>query len=111
MPLSNNRKIFDMGRKRYLKNTITFDNTGNIWIGTDNGLTFFNETGGTFDGLTNSNTSGGLADNSINSMVVDSAGNIWIATDNGGLINYNATDTWNCYDTALATVNPIADNI
>ncbi len=91
-------------------NTIAFDNTGNLWIGTDNGLTFFDETGGVFDGLTNSTTVGGLADNSINSIAVDTAGNIWIATDNGGLINYNATDTWNCYDTALATVTQIADN-
>ncbi|MGL5692818.1 MAG: ligand-binding sensor domain-containing protein, partial [Peptostreptococcaceae bacterium] len=61
-------------------NCMTFDNSGNLWIGTNVGLSKFDINTNTFTSYT---TSEGLNNNFINSIIVDDSGDIWISTNKG----------------------------
>lgn len=60
---------------------IISDGAGGMWLGTQNGLSHFQN--GRF---TNYTTENGLSINSILCMTLDPLGNLWIGTDGGGLI-------------------------
>jgi len=60
------------------------DKSGNLWLGTDNGLTKYD--GKYFYHYT---TKQGLNNNTINSLFEDSKGNIWFGTFNGGISRYD----------------------
>jgi ligand-binding sensor domain-containing protein/signal transduction histidine kinase len=60
------------------------DNTGNIWLGTDDGLTKYN--GKFFYHYT---TEQGLSNNLILSVIQDSRDNIWFGTFRGGVTKYD----------------------
>lgn len=53
---------------------------GNLWLGTGNGLSFFNKKTGKFKTY---NTQNGLVDNRIYCMALDRKGHLWIGTGNG----------------------------
>ncbi|WP_194975607.1 sensor histidine kinase [Aquiflexum lacus] len=53
---------------------------GNLWLGTGNGLSFFNKKSGKFQTY---RTQEGLVDNRIYSMAFDRKGHLWIGTGNG----------------------------
>ncbi len=55
----------------------TEDNLGNIWIGTQNGLSCLNEQKKSILNFTKKN---GLTGNSISSILTDKNGKIWIRT-------------------------------
>ncbi|WP_373493522.1 two-component regulator propeller domain-containing protein, partial [Aquiflexum sp.] len=58
---------------------IPVDN-GNLWLGTGNGLSFFNKKTGKFKTY---RTQDGLIDNRIYCMAFDQSGHLWIGTGNG----------------------------
>lgn len=60
------------------------DNLGNLWLGTDDGLTRFD--GKYFSHYT---TEQGLNNNLILSLIQDSKGNIWFGTFRGGVTRYD----------------------
>ena len=63
----------------YINNMI-FDNSGNLWVGTNIGLSKFNIKSESFSSYT---TADGLSNNFINSITIDNNGNIWISTNKG----------------------------
>lgn len=64
--------------------SMTQDNLGNLWLGTDDGLTRYD--GKFFSHFT---TSQGLLNNLILSVFQDSAGNIWFGTFRGGVTRFD----------------------
>lgn len=63
---------------------IVQDNNGDIWLGTESGVSRFN--GKKFQ---NYSTDDGLADNNVTAMLLDKKGMIWFAHANGGLTKYD----------------------
>ena len=61
-------------------NCMTFDDSGNIWIGTNVGLSKFNVKTKQFTSYT---TAEGLTNNFINSILIDDSGDVWISTNKG----------------------------
>ncbi|MDV4152060.1 two-component regulator propeller domain-containing protein [Clostridium sp. AL.422] len=61
-------------------NCMTFDTLGNLWIGTNIGLSKFDLNTKEFTSYT---TSEGLTNNFINSILIDDDNNIWISTNKG----------------------------
>ena len=57
-----------------------FDNIGNLWIGTNIGLSKFDIKENKFISYTTAN---GLTNNFINSILVDKNNNLWISTNKG----------------------------
>lgn len=70
------------------------DNQGNIWIGTENGVSMYD--GNSF---TNYTTADGLSNNSILSILVDSQNNIWFGTMGGGVSKFDGSN-WTVYTTS-----------
>ena len=64
---------------------MAFDNSGNLWIGTNIGLSKFDVKNNKFSSYTTAN---GLTNNFINSILIDDSNNIWIST-NKGLNKFN----------------------
>lgn len=63
------------------------DKKGNIWFGTDNGVSRFKE-----NKFYNYTTKDGLSDNSVNCITQDKTGKIWFGT-RGGISWYDPTQT------------------
>lgn len=61
-------------------NCIAFDNSGNLWIGTNIGLSKFDVKNNKFSSYTTAN---GLTNNFINSILIDDSNNIWLSTNKG----------------------------
>ena len=74
--------------------SIVFDSSGAVWMGTPYGLAFFDGTNWAMYDTTNS----GLLDNSIGSVAIDGNGDKWIGTTAGGLAFFDGTN-WVVYDT------------
>jgi len=71
------------------------DNSGNIWIGTNNGLNKLNLKSGR---ITAYSKKDGLAENEINGITEDMQGNLWVSTNNG-LSRFNpSTATFKNFD-------------
>ena len=78
--------------------SLTFDNEGSLWIGTDGGLAKLQDSNWTVYNSSNS----GLKHNSINIVKVDQNNNIWLSvTDfwnyNDGVVKFDGL-TWTSYD-------------
>jgi signal transduction histidine kinase/ligand-binding sensor domain-containing protein len=71
----------------FIPRKMTLDNDGNIWIGTSNGVHFFNSTTKEFF-LFNTGTKKELEHSIIVDMCFDSFGTLWLATLRDGLIKY-----------------------
>jgi len=69
------------------------DGQGNIWVGTDYGLGYFDGQNWTTYRTDNS----GLPHNSVRSLLLDENGDLWVGTFIGGLAKYDGTD-WTIYD-------------
>ncbi|MBN2173288.1 MAG: hypothetical protein JW731_04100 [Bacteroidales bacterium] len=66
---------------------------GQIWIGTDNGLSIYNQQDQSISNIQKiPDDQTGLSDNSIYALLEDSEKNIWIGTAAGGLNKLNASD-------------------
>lgn len=61
-------------------NCMTFDDLGNLWIGTNIGISKFDVDKKNFTSYT---TAEGLTNNFINSILIDNNGDIWISTNKG----------------------------
>ena len=61
-------------------NCMKFDNSDNLWIGTNVGLTKFDLKTNKFTYYT---TAEGLSNNFINSIIIDDNDDIWISTNKG----------------------------
>ena len=61
-------------------NCMAFDNSDNLWIGTNIGLSKFDLKKKTFASYT---TAEGLTNNFINSILIDDNGDVWISTNKG----------------------------
>ena len=59
---------------------MTFDDLGNLWIGTNVGLSKFDLS---TEKVTVYTTVHGLSNNFINSILVDNSNNLWISTNKG----------------------------
>ncbi|MFH0895891.1 MAG: two-component regulator propeller domain-containing protein [Bacteroidota bacterium] len=74
---------------------IAVDNQGVKWIGTDNGISRFDDINWT----SYSNDNSGLPENFIRTIAIDIFGNKWIGTFYSGLVKYNDT-TWSVFNTS-----------
>ncbi len=81
---------------------IAIDALGKKWIGTDYGLSVFDDVTWTNYFTTNS----GLPDNVVRAVAFDSLQNAWIGTFNGGLAKFDGTN-WTVYDIVNS---PLPDN-
>ncbi|TKG90761.1 hybrid sensor histidine kinase/response regulator [Puteibacter caeruleilacunae] len=78
-----------------LVNTLFEDSNGNLWIGTQEGLSKYNPTTDTF---TNYDVSSGLADNIVKGILEDKYGELWISTQKGlSQLNPNTNKFHNFY--------------
>lgn len=73
--ISNKNSLFN----NYI-NCMKFDDLGNLWIGTNIGLSKFDVTSEKFTSYT---TAEGLSNNFINSIEIDNSGYLWISTSYG----------------------------
>jgi ligand-binding sensor domain-containing protein len=79
--------------------SVAVDREGNLWFGTNKGVSVFDEeTWTTYD------TSDGLANQSVDAIAVDSGGNKWFGTqggvsvlDDGGTPHNKSDDAWTLY--------------
>lgn len=89
-------------------NCLLQDNTGFLWIGTDDGLNRFD--GYTIKVFRNKlNDKFSISDNIIWALFEDHAGNIWIGTKTGGLNRYNPKtdkfENWNLTSSDAEKIN------
>jgi streptogramin lyase len=61
-------------------NSVHFDRSGTMWVGTQNGLDKFDSKTGTFTVYTRRD---GLPGNAVGCILEDDHGNLWISTNNG----------------------------
>lgn len=61
-------------------NSVHFDRSGTMWVGTQHGLDKFDAQTGTFTGLTERD---GLPGNAVGCILEDKAGDLWMSTNNG----------------------------
>jgi hypothetical protein len=73
---------------------IAADEDGNVWFGTNNGVSKFDGTT-----WTTYDTSDGLAYKRVNGIAIDAEGNKWFGTSNGGVSKFDGT-TWTTYNTS-----------
>jgi len=66
-------------------NAIFEDSQANIWIGTDKGISIFNQKNRKYSHIQKKNTSKSLSDNTVYSIIQDSRKNFWIGTASGGV--------------------------
>ena len=75
---------YDMNRPGTLSdnrvNTVHFDRSGTMWVGTQNGLDMFDSKTGTFTVYSRRD---GLPGNAIGCILEDDHGNLWMSTNNG----------------------------
>ncbi|MDQ8005331.1 MAG: two-component regulator propeller domain-containing protein [Pedobacter sp.] len=69
--------------------TLIKDAQSNLWIGTQNGLNYYDRRKDTFKRFIKRNKPNTLSNNSIITMFKDSKDRLWIGTDGGGLNYYN----------------------
>jgi ligand-binding sensor domain-containing protein len=84
---------------------IKSDSKGNIWIGTQNGISEFSNAK-----MTNFTTADGLANNWILSIAIDAQDNAWIGTYGGGVSEYDGVK-WTTYTTANGLANNYVSSI
>ncbi|TNF48485.1 MAG: hypothetical protein EP305_05375, partial [Bacteroidetes bacterium] len=92
--LGQNIQIFNTSNSGLPENTIraiAFDNSGNKVIGTDYGLSIFDDF--TFQNINSTNSI--ISDNSIRSVVVDQSDNIWIGTTFAGAYKFDGNNWTN----------------
>ena len=71
-------------------NTIFEDSKSNLWLGTKNGLSLFNEKTKTFRSyIYQSENSQSISHNDVRSICEDQKGNLWIGTFGGGINRFN----------------------
>ncbi|MGM0648196.1 MAG: two-component regulator propeller domain-containing protein [Bacteroidota bacterium] len=91
-----NIEIFNTNNSSLVSNNISaidYDSHGNVWIGTSNGISVYQD--GNWTTYTSSNS--GLISNSITALLADSQDNIWIGTYSG-LSKYDGSN-WTSYTT------------
>ncbi|HEV2991384.1 MAG TPA: two-component regulator propeller domain-containing protein [Candidatus Angelobacter sp.] len=80
--------------------TVTEDNRGDIWVGTnEGGLNIF-----TKSGVKTYTTKDGLADDQVHAVFQDHAGNIWIGTERGG-VSLFSNGKFKTYNTSNGLAN------
>jgi ligand-binding sensor domain-containing protein len=94
----NEWKIFttDDGLTSNTIKDIAFDLSGNKWLATINGLTFYDPV---LNIWTQYDTTNGLSDNHVEAVDVDFQGNVWAGTWKGIDMYDPADGTWTHYDT------------
>lgn len=70
-----------------LSNTMIFDDKGTFWLGTDQGIYFFNAEKGEFGTFKESGDID-LGSMSVSSFAIDHFGDLWIGSNNKGLFRY-----------------------
>ncbi len=79
-------------------NTISYDAIENsIWLGTNNGVSRYFITTGSWATYTVSSTNGLLTDNQIHKIVADATGDVWLGTENGVSRYAPTSQTWMSY--------------
>jgi signal transduction histidine kinase/ligand-binding sensor domain-containing protein len=77
---------FDKGQP-FIINQINIDSTGNIWLGTSQGLVYFDREKEQFESFEN-NPAGKIEHAEIYCLNFDSFGNLWLGTPYTGLLKY-----------------------
>jgi PAS domain S-box-containing protein len=84
-------------------NSVLFDQTGTVWIGTQNGLDEFDRKAGMFNVYTHRD---GLPGNAVGCVLNDDRGNLWMSTNNG-ISNFDPKrKTFSNYSTADGLPGP-----
>jgi ligand-binding sensor domain-containing protein/signal transduction histidine kinase len=84
-------------------NSVRFDRSGTVWVGTQNGLNRFDPRVGTFTVYTKRD---GLSGNAVGCVLEDERGDLWIST-NDGVSRFNPlTETFQTYSTADGLPGP-----
>jgi ligand-binding sensor domain-containing protein/signal transduction histidine kinase len=73
----------DPHRRTQAYHKIARDAYGNLWIGSDSGLTRFNPRNSQFTVFTHGDQQGALSSNYVNFVFIDSRDQLWVATQNG----------------------------
>jgi class 3 adenylate cyclase/streptogramin lyase len=92
---------------------IVKDKTGNLWFGTDGGVSRYNSSAaaGTGSGaFTTYTTAQGLGSNVVVSIAEDKTGNLWFGTDGGGVSRYDGK-SFTTYTTAQGLANNVVTSI
>ena len=92
-------------------NTLRYDSTGNLWVGTANGLNRYQPGKGFVHYLNDATFSKSLSENSIASLYEDHSGILWIGTHGGGVNIYDRQrDLFTYYRHNPQDKNSINDN-
>ncbi len=89
------------------------DTKGNIWFGTDKGISKFNPNINEKTGIkcfSNFTTAQGLSNNHVLDITEDKSGNIWFGTLGGGVSKYNPTSKERPGDSAFLNYSFVHDN-
>jgi len=100
----NNNNQTRNGVKSFAK-----DEYGNLWIGTLDGLCYFNTTTKEIKFFKFNITQGKLSENLINAIATDK-GTVWAGTNGGGLQHLKADGSYTTYTHQPKDVNSISDN-
>lgn len=96
-------------------NCVFEDNEGNVWIGTESGVSMYGKV--IFETLT---MESGFPSNHIQCVTTDSIGNIWCAPDNHGLVKINGQQMFffestvkekNAQTNAINSIAPVGNNL
>jgi ligand-binding sensor domain-containing protein/signal transduction histidine kinase len=84
-------------------NSVHFDRSGTMWVGTQNGLDKFNPETGSFSAFTQRD---GLPGNAVGCILEDKNGNLWMSTNNGVARFHPESKTFRNFSTAEGLPGP-----
>jgi ligand-binding sensor domain-containing protein len=79
--------IGSAAKNNYVRKVIAMDKDDNLWLGTDDGVKYFNRRTGQFSSFSNG-VKKDLEHAPVNELKFDSFGTLWIGTNADGLIKY-----------------------
>jgi signal transduction histidine kinase/ligand-binding sensor domain-containing protein/DNA-binding response OmpR family regulator len=83
------KTVLVINRRERSGNCLEADNTGRLWLGSENGLYEYNITANTFRVYTQ--WAGNLTSDKVADLYLDQQKNLWVATDGGGINILNTT--------------------
>lgn len=100
-------KNFDLGRnKEIYSGLFVFDKDNNIWIGTDNGIVFFDKAKEKFESVAD-HLINPMKNETVTDLNVDSFGSLWVGTLLGGLYKYEERTLFKSYSFSASNIKSL----
>jgi serine phosphatase RsbU (regulator of sigma subunit)/ligand-binding sensor domain-containing protein len=99
-------EIYKSGFDQLVGTAIVFDKDDNLWIGTRNGIYFFNKENKRFESFNDSSINP-TKNEIILDLKLDSFGSLWIGTQFGGLLKYEDKTIFNSYSSTSSDKNSL----